>query len=323
MEIALRSELLSDFNKISLVIREAFEIDFLNGNVPALHVSEVTWVDYLRHSEHYDNDLAIVALVNNEIVGHIMYTPCNMRFYGIEVKAVALSIVSVRPSFQKCGIGKKLIEEGLKISREKGYQLSFVLGHPSYYPRFGYIINGFGESSIVIKSEFFQCIPNNIKEVAVQDHHMDQLVSMHYKTYEGVNVYGSPSRQIIEWKSISPHLKTSVLEEEDIKGYIRYVKHDNVIEVKKIVSNNNQDLVKCISYIFQQNPNIKELKLPINPQSSILDGLEYSKVCQKWEASMLFKIDPKFSSFDKYMDDIQTNEEQLGAFLWPMCLDLL
>ncbi len=44
----------------------------------------------------------------------------------------------VHPDYQRKGIGSKLVKEGLKRAREKGYRSVIVIGHPEYYPRFGF-----------------------------------------------------------------------------------------------------------------------------------------------------------------------------------------
>ena len=50
-----------------------------------------------------------------------------------------LAPLSVKPKFQRQGVGTALIEQGHKIAREQGYSYSLVLGSEKYYPRFGYI----------------------------------------------------------------------------------------------------------------------------------------------------------------------------------------
>ena len=55
-------------------------------------------------------------------------------------RAVGLGPMAVRPDFQGQGIGRQLIEEGLQVCRRAGYEIVVVLGHPSYYPRFGFML---------------------------------------------------------------------------------------------------------------------------------------------------------------------------------------
>jgi len=52
--------------------------------------------------------------------------------------AAGLAPMAVVPEFQRKGVGGRLVEEGLKACREAGYGIAVVLGHPTYYPRFGF-----------------------------------------------------------------------------------------------------------------------------------------------------------------------------------------
>ncbi len=51
---------------------------------------------------------------------------------------LSLAPMSVHPNYQRKGIGSRLVREGLKQAKEKGYGSVIVVGHPEYYPRFGF-----------------------------------------------------------------------------------------------------------------------------------------------------------------------------------------
>ena len=77
---------------------------------------------------------SIVAEVDGRIVGHILFT--RMSIEG--VPAAALAPLAVLPQFQRRGIGGELITRGLGVLRGSGERIVIVLGHPDYYPRFGF-----------------------------------------------------------------------------------------------------------------------------------------------------------------------------------------
>ena len=52
--------------------------------------------------------------------------------------AVSLAPMAVLPEFQRQGIGAQLIQEGLRACAARGERIVIVLGHPDYYPRFGF-----------------------------------------------------------------------------------------------------------------------------------------------------------------------------------------
>lgn len=81
--------------------------------------------------------LSLLALSEDQPVGHIIFTGVVLD-PPLSVQGVILGPLAVIPSFQKVGVGGNLIKEGLKILRSRGVDWVFVLGHESYYPRFGF-----------------------------------------------------------------------------------------------------------------------------------------------------------------------------------------
>lgn len=81
--------------------------------------------------------LSLVAEENGTIVGHIMFTPVLIKNDKL-VQGMGLAPMAVIPSRQRQGIGALLVKSGLQILREKGCPFVIVLGHPDYYPRFGF-----------------------------------------------------------------------------------------------------------------------------------------------------------------------------------------
>jgi putative acetyltransferase len=82
--------------------------------------------------------LSLVAQVDGEVVGHILFSKLKAETHGGMIKAAALAPMAVTPEFQGRGIGTALVERGLALCRERGYTVVIVLGHPDYYPRFGF-----------------------------------------------------------------------------------------------------------------------------------------------------------------------------------------
>ncbi len=79
--------------------------------------------------------LSLVATVNDQVVGHIMYSPLSI---GGNVMGVALGPMAVLPERQRQGIGSKLIEAGNRKLKNAGCPFIIVVGHANYYPRFGF-----------------------------------------------------------------------------------------------------------------------------------------------------------------------------------------
>ena len=82
--------------------------------------------------------LSLVAIENEKIIGHILYTKATITQTELSVSTQILAPLAILPNQQKKGIGEKLINEGIKQIKKNGTELVFVLGHPSYYPRCGF-----------------------------------------------------------------------------------------------------------------------------------------------------------------------------------------
>jgi putative acetyltransferase len=72
------------------------------------------------------------------VVGHALFSPAVIATADGEVPVVALGPMAVHPDRQRRGIGTRLLEHGLALLRQAGHGIVVVLGHPDYYPRFGF-----------------------------------------------------------------------------------------------------------------------------------------------------------------------------------------
>ena len=91
-------------------------------------------IDVLRKSGRVV--LSLVAIDGAEIVGHILFTPVTID--SASVRALGLGPMAVAPAFQRGGVGSTLVREGLRECRRRGYDAVVVVGHPRFYPRFGF-----------------------------------------------------------------------------------------------------------------------------------------------------------------------------------------
>jgi len=82
--------------------------------------------------------LSLIAVNDNQTIGHILFTQAKVADSKKQVSVVILAPLAVIPDRQRQGIGGQLIEEGLRLLSESDVELAFVLGHPEYYPRHGF-----------------------------------------------------------------------------------------------------------------------------------------------------------------------------------------
>lgn len=132
MKIKLRQENEKDHKSVFDLIEKAFEKEEYSDH------KEQFLVERLRKSAAFIPELSIVAEVENEIAGHILLTKLEIKGDTEFFESLALAPVSVLPKFQGKGIGSKLIVHAHEVAKELGYKSVILLGHPDYYPRFGY-----------------------------------------------------------------------------------------------------------------------------------------------------------------------------------------
>lgn len=104
--------------------------------------------------------ISLVAVEGSEIVGHILFTPVFVEPPGRAARAAGLGPMAVLPDLQRRGIGSRLVEAGLQECRRLDYQVVVVIGHPKFYPRFGFRPG----SAFGLRSEFD--VPDDVFMVA-------------------------------------------------------------------------------------------------------------------------------------------------------------
>lgn len=144
----IRTESPGDYRVVAEVIRRAF-----GGE------GEVTLVDELRREPDFLPELSLVAESNSPlpgeiaidstiqsddaadrdaggfVVGHIFFSPILID----QTPGLALAPVAVLPEWQRQGVGSALVCAGLQAAAALGHALVVVVGHPEYYPRFGFV----------------------------------------------------------------------------------------------------------------------------------------------------------------------------------------
>ena len=128
----------------NIIIRETYENDF--NNIMEVETKAFGFDKEAKLTADLLTDhsakpiISLMAFHKEKAVGHILFT----RSYIDEINDSQpyihiLAPLAVIPEYQKQGIGGLLINEGIKVLKELGSELLFVLGHMDYYPKFGFI----------------------------------------------------------------------------------------------------------------------------------------------------------------------------------------
>jgi putative acetyltransferase len=121
------------------------------GDIPAVRrvngiafetALEADLVDALRQRAR--PVISLVAAIEDEVIGHIMLSPVTLSSQP-DARIMGLAPMAVVPERQRQGIGSELVRSGLEECRRLGFVAVVLIGHPAYYPRFGFLrASGFG-----------------------------------------------------------------------------------------------------------------------------------------------------------------------------------
>jgi putative acetyltransferase len=121
----IRRAITADHEAIRHVHRLAFGRD-----------DEAHLVDALRAGGYVV--LSLVAETDGRVVGHLLFTDLPIMTTEGAVAALALAPLAILPAWQRRGIGSALVLQGLRDCRQEGHHIVVLLGHPDFYPRFGF-----------------------------------------------------------------------------------------------------------------------------------------------------------------------------------------
>ena len=83
--------------------------------------------------------LSLVAVEKDRVVGHILFSPATIYTHEGIIQGMGLAPMAILPDCQRKGIGSKLVRAGLEALKASSCPFVIVLGHPEYYPRFGFV----------------------------------------------------------------------------------------------------------------------------------------------------------------------------------------
>lgn len=131
MSLVIRKIEKEDYNEVETLAREAF------WNIYRPGCSEHFVVHNIHEDEASIDELELVALYDNKIVGHIVYTRGHIEGMDND-NFVSFGPLSIHPDFQKREIGSKLVRISLQKAAKMGYSAVFITGNQDYYKRFNF-----------------------------------------------------------------------------------------------------------------------------------------------------------------------------------------
>lgn len=129
----IRLETINDYLETENVVREAF----WNHYSPGCY--EHYLLHCIRNTPDFISDLNYVAVIDNKIVGSIVFMKGAIQTENKQVHTVlTLGPIAVHPTYQNKGIGAKLIAHTLQLAKNKSFKAVLLCGDPAYYSKHGF-----------------------------------------------------------------------------------------------------------------------------------------------------------------------------------------
>lgn len=125
--VTIHAERADDHELIADIYRDAFGRD-----------NETRFLEAIRKSADFIPELSLVAVRRGELVGHILFSRIGIVTPGGVRSALGLAPQAVLPKVQRQGIGSALVRQGLRRAAGLKYEIVLMVGHPNFYPRFGF-----------------------------------------------------------------------------------------------------------------------------------------------------------------------------------------
>jgi putative acetyltransferase len=300
----IRPETPSDYATIAALHVRAFGQRSFEAIVVALH----------RQRAAFDPQLSLVAEQNGRIVGHVLFSPRTIRLMGQEMRAVNLAPIAVEPAEQGRGIGGALIREGHRVAQEQGYALSFLLGHETYYPNFGYQTHAYGIASLEIAVENLPRTPITARNPVEADLPALQTIWRHEEA--NVDFSSEPGNVLLDWLSPNPAIQAQVFElGEEIIGYVRV--HSAAPDKPRMFIARDPEAARLIAAHLAQAATT--LTLPLHPYSTSAAILGIP-TCSAWGAAMACPLETDL--FAAYQAQTRSGQRVPGRIIWGVEFDL-
>jgi putative acetyltransferase len=305
-QLIIRPETIHDYAPIAAINARAFNMRYAEPHI----------IDLLRHRTQFDPQFSLVAELNGALVGHVLFSPFTVRLLGQNVRAVILAPIAIDLPWQKQGIGSKLIAEGHASARAKGYALAMLVGHPTYYPRFGYQTSAYGSAQLIATPQ--PDAAADLQQRAVHQDDVPALCALWDHEEGAVDFALRPSDALMEWLSPNTHIKASVyVRDGAVVGYTRIL--STAPAAPRIFLARDADAARGMVALIAAQANATHVELPLHPASSSAAALGIAQV-NTFEPAMAMSLMP--NPFDEYLAQLRSGTRTAGRVLWPVEFDV-
>jgi putative acetyltransferase len=308
--------------EMSLIIRPETPDDYAAiADVNALafdqRAAEAAIVALLRQGHRFETALSLVAEVAGEVVGHALFTPHSVRLLGRPVPAVNLAPIAIHPAHQRRGLGGQLIAAGHAAARERGFGFSFLLGHASFYPRFGYRTHAYGAAALTLPAV---TLPGGAALTA-RPPRVEDVPALHalWQAAEAQADFSlDPGHALLDWISPNPAITATVyLAGQRLVAYARV--HRDAPNRPRAFLAESGEVTRAVAAQLARASGAAEVVLPLHPASAAAHGLT-GATAEAWQAGMACPLTP--SPLDDYLAALAAGQRPPGAVTWPVPFDV-
>lgn len=277
---------------------------------------EATVVALMRQRWGYDPTLSLVAEDDGRVVGHVLFTPFTIRLMDEDVKAVLVAPVGVHPDHQGRGVGSALMEAGHEAARSHGIDISFLTGHITYYPRFGYQGKAFGGAQLQAHVDGLSCDDSEAKTTTPAD--IPALMAMWREQEAAVDFSIQPEAFSVDWLSPGEDTRRQARtfwRDGRIVGYSRgqgrYVRVFMALD---------RAAAHCMAVNLARRAS--KVALPLHPSSKAAAFFEENAVVNDFDAAFALPLSERGATlFKAYRAAVAAGERLIGRCIWPVSFD--
>jgi len=305
----IRPEEVADYAAIANLQAQVFGHRAGEACIVALH----------RQRSTFDPALSLVAEMERRVVGHVLFSPHQMRLLGQTVPVVNLAPLAIAPSYQRQGIGGRLITEGHAVAAAKGYVLSFLLGHTDYSPRFGYCTSAYGAAQALVPIDASSGEPpERLERYGPTSGDVPALRALWSHDEADVDFALDPGPDVLDWISPNPAIQATVYTRAGrIVGYTRV--HTSALAEPRVFLAHDSATARAMAYLLAHEAAAPELVLLIHPAAAAAKGF-VSPRCDAWDSAMACTLAP--SPLDDYFAHLRAGQRSPGRPTWPVAFDL-
>lgn len=310
-----------------IIIRPESVVDYAEVcNLHALafgnRTGEPLVVTLQRQTRAFDPQLSLVAEIDGRIVGHALFSPYQMRLLDQAVPTVNLAPIAVDPAYQGQGIGGRLIAEGHALAAARGYMISILLGHVSYYPRFGYQTHAFGLSHLAFSLNTHTAGSDLLEMRGPTSEDLPALGELWLREEQRVDMALEPGRDLLDWLSPHPAIHATVyIRDHEIAGYTR-IHEDEPTRPRVFLARDAEAARAMLATLAKEQAHTSSevlYILPLHPFSASTASLGEAK-STPWAAAMACELAP--SPLPDYLAAIREKHRPVGRPIWPVAFDL-